>query len=116
MKKILVVDDDENIREIASAFLRKEGYEVFDAESVSAADEILASATIDLILTDYHMPDQTGGDLLKKVRQSYSRVKVVLMTAAGCIIDRKEKEKFDGIINKPFRKEEFLRIIRSVVG
>lgn len=116
MKKILVVDDDDSIREIAAAFLRNEGYDVFEASCVSAANETLSNTATDLILTDYHMPDETGGDLLKKVRQNYPRVKVVLMTAAGCLVSRQEKSGFDGVISKPFRKEEFLRIIRSVVG
>ena len=82
---ILVVDDEEPQRRVLAGFLRKAGYEV---EAVGAADEalaVVASRTVDLVLTDLRMPGKTGVELLDAVRGVNPEVPVVVMTAYGTV-------------------------------
>jgi two-component system NtrC family response regulator len=82
---ILVVDDDEPQRRVLAGFLRKAGYEV---EAVGAADEalaVVASRTVDLVLTDLRMPGKTGAELLDAVHGVNPEVPVVVMTAYGTV-------------------------------
>ena len=80
--KILVVDDEPEIRQMIVDFLRdEEGYTVSDAESGQEALEVLAKEPFDLVLSDINMPGMKGFDLLKLVRERYPQIKRVLITA-----------------------------------
>ncbi|MDR0330473.1 MAG: response regulator [Chitinispirillales bacterium] len=80
--RILLVDDDQLIREMISRFLSMdERYEVLTADSGSSALDILESNKVDLILSDIHMPGIRGFDLLKIVKQRFPDIKRVLITA-----------------------------------
>jgi CheY-like chemotaxis protein len=80
--KILVVDDEPEIRQMIVDFLRDvEGYTVSDAESGQEALEVLAKEPFDLVLSDINMPGMKGFDLLKLVRERYPQIKRVLITA-----------------------------------
>jgi CheY-like chemotaxis protein/anti-sigma regulatory factor (Ser/Thr protein kinase) len=80
---ILVVDDEFEIREMISDYLRdEEGYTVFDAENGAKALEVLANnAHIDMVLSDINMPEMKGFDLLKEVKERYPSIKRILITA-----------------------------------
>jgi CheY-like chemotaxis protein/anti-sigma regulatory factor (Ser/Thr protein kinase) len=80
---ILVVDDEFEIREMISDYLRdEEGYTVFDAESGAKALEVLANNShIDMVLSDINMPEMKGFDLLKEVKERYPSIKRILITA-----------------------------------
>jgi two-component system response regulator PilR (NtrC family) len=71
--KILVVDDEESIREFLEIMLRKEGYEITLAEDGQKAKELLQKKSFDMIISDLQMPNMTGIELLKYVRQDFSR-------------------------------------------
>ena len=82
---ILVVDDEEPQRRVLAGFLRKAGYEV---EAVGNADEalaVVASRTVDLVLTDLRMPGKTGVELLDAVHGVNPEIPVVVMTAYGTV-------------------------------
>lgn len=82
MHKILVVDDDYEIRELISDFLRdNESYIVFEAESGLQALELLKESHIDLVISDINMPGMSGPELLREVRFKYSNTKTALITA-----------------------------------
>ncbi|NLD91275.1 MAG: response regulator [Fibrobacter sp.] len=80
---ILVVDDEYEIREMISDYLRdEEGYTVFDAESGAKALEILANNShINMVLSDINMPGMKGFDLLREVKERYPSIKRILITA-----------------------------------
>src|SRR4030095_9888466 len=79
--RILIVDDERSIRELLEIFLRKEGYEVQTAPSVSDALSVIKSTEFDLIFSDIRMPDMTGIDLLRTVRTNGFSGQFILLTA-----------------------------------
>ena len=68
--RILVVDDEESIREFLEIMLKKEGYEITTAEDGARAKDILSKKSFDMVISDLQMPNMTGLELLKYVKES----------------------------------------------
>ncbi len=84
-KRILVVDDEENLRRVTQLKLQQAGYEAMTASDGSQALDVLSKHSQDLVLTDLKMPGMSGIDLLRKVKEEYPEVIVVVVTAYGTI-------------------------------
>ena len=78
--RILIVDDEQDIREMLSRHYRYLGYEAFAAENGIGALRTLASEHIDVIITDIRMPGMDGIQLLREVRSQYPMVHTIMMT------------------------------------
>jgi two-component system NtrC family response regulator len=85
MGKILVVEDDENLRRATQLHLSKSGYETTVAVDAPEALDVLHKSPQDLVLTDLNLPGLSGLDLLKKIRSDYPDTTVVLITAFGTV-------------------------------
>ena len=70
--KILLVDDEEHQREPIRGFLSKKGYDVNAAASVNEALSYFALNPVDIVITDFKMPDKTGADLLSECKKNQS--------------------------------------------
>src|SRR3990167_5784786 len=80
-KKILVVDDEENIRILYSEELRDEGYDVIVASNAEEADIKIKESSPDLITLDIKMPGMDGIDFLRKVREHDKNIPIVMCSA-----------------------------------
>lgn len=83
MKKILVVDDEENIRMLYQEELQEEGYEVVVASNGIEALELLSTAPFDLVTLDIRMPGMDGINTVRAIKEKYRNLAVVLVTAYG---------------------------------
>ena|SRR5579859_7236731 len=83
--KLLVVDDDEDIRELVARILRKEGYQVQTAGDGEEAMALIQREPIDLVVSDVNMPGMDGLSLLKMVKAIAGEIPVVLVTAGGSL-------------------------------
>lgn len=113
---ILLVDDDDAVREITAAILEDLGYEVREASSGDAALEALArNPRVDLMMVDVSMPGMSGIDLTRAVRERRPEVPVLLVTgyADGDAVAAVGEER---IVLKPFRNEDLARKIRTALG
>ena len=117
MARILVVDDEESIRETLGIFLRKAGYEVELAEDVPAAQRWLKNGTFDVVVTDIIMPRITGVELLEMVRQQWPRVKVILMTGQPTMETAAATVRVGAFdyLTKPIIKEDILHRVGNAV-
>ncbi|MFN3454229.1 MAG: sigma-54-dependent transcriptional regulator [Pseudobdellovibrio sp.] len=106
--RILVVDDEESIREFLEIMLKKEGYEVTTAEDGAKAKEILTKKTFDMIISDMQMPNVTGIELLRHVRESYPDIVFMIITAFGTTETAVEAMKLGAYdyLTKPFKIDE----------
>ena len=86
MKKILLLEDDKNLREPLARYLSEQGYEVLQAESIEAAKPQLTN--IDLAIFDWHLPDGEGIDLLKQMRNDGLSIPIIMLTARKDVIDK----------------------------
>lgn len=81
MEKILVVDDDQSIRDTLSSYLKRQEYNVHSAENGAEALEISKKINPDLIITDVRMPEMNGLELLSKVKEIDSHIQVIMISA-----------------------------------
>ncbi|MGB5696699.1 MAG: sigma-54 dependent transcriptional regulator [Polyangiales bacterium] len=110
MRRVLVVDDEENIRLVLRTLLKKHGYQVEAAESAEAALEQLERFDPDFVLADVRMSGMTGLELCTELKARSSLATVILMSAYGSMdlaIDAMKAGAYD-YISKPFKQDEVL--------
>ena len=116
-EKILVVDDELNMRLVLKALLNKEGYDVATASDGIEALKILKSGGVEVVVTDLKMPKLDGVGLLERVIRDYPSTPVIIITAHGTIataVDALKKGAFD-YITKPFERDELKNIIHKAM-
>ncbi|UCE75222.1 MAG: response regulator [Methanomassiliicoccales archaeon] len=116
---ILVVDDDALQLETLRRGLKNKGYQVLEALSGKEAVKCFARsnmAKIDLVLSDYLMPGMNGIELVKKIRQNYGSLPVILMTAYGEkeLVIEALRNRCDSFIEKPFTLDQLMQEIERV--
>ncbi len=106
--RILVVDDEESIREFLEIMLKKEGYEVTCAEDGAKARDMLTKKSFDLVISDLQMPNMTGIELLKHVKETYPELVFMMITAFGTTESAVEAMKMGAYdyLTKPFKIDE----------
>ncbi|HON18231.1 MAG TPA: response regulator [Salinivirgaceae bacterium] len=118
-KKILIVDDSESIREVVSFTLENAGHEVIKAVDGQDALKYLDGQKFDLIITDLHMPNLNGIELIKKVRviEEYKFIPILFLTTESQTSKKMEAKEAGatGWIVKPFVPEKLLEAINKVV-
>ncbi|NUP12114.1 MAG: sigma-54-dependent Fis family transcriptional regulator [Polyangiaceae bacterium] len=115
MRRVLVVDDEENLRLVVRTFLRRDGYEVETASGGEEALRLIETFGPDFILTDVRMPKMGGMDLLQTLKAKGSDITVILMSAYGSLdlaIEAIKAGAYD-YIPKPFKPEELLLTLRK---
>ncbi|SHK53206.1 response regulator [Hymenobacter psychrotolerans] len=116
--RILIVDDSFYMRTMLKNMLTDAGYEVVgEAANGQQALEMAASAKPDLITLDVILPDNTGLDVLKGIRQNDPEVKVVMCSAVGqeVIVNEALESGASAYIVKPFSEEKVLEIVSSAL-
>ncbi len=117
-KRILIVDDSFYMRTMLKNMLTDAGYEVVgEAANGAQALEMAASTTPDLITLDVILPDNTGLDVLKSLRQTQPATKVVMCSAVGqeVIVTEAIENGALAYIVKPFSEEKVLEIVGSAL-
>jgi two-component system response regulator HydG len=117
MQKILVIDDDRDMRLLLTRYLQKYGYEVLEAFNGKNALEVLEKIRPDLILCDFKLGDSTGSALLIKIKEKYRDVPVVIITGYGDIRIAVEVIKLGAYdyVTKPLFPDEILLTIRKAL-
>ena len=115
--KVLICDDEENIRNLMKRFLALEGVEADTAENGLSAERMLRASVYDAALLDLKMPGLDGLGLLKWIRQEGFRMPVIMISAHGDVTDAVEalKNGADDYIVKPFDPEEVVIKLKSLV-
>ena len=120
MLKILSVDDSASMRQVVGLTLRGAGYEVSEASDGRLALDMLHSLSIDLVLTDLHMPNMNGLELIKMARRLPDyRFTPFLFLTTECDENRKKEARAAGAtgwIIKPFTRDQLLATVRKVLG
>jgi len=117
MNKILIVDDELNMRLVLAAMLKREGYDVASAADGSEALQILKSGLIDAVVTDLKMPHIDGMELLNRVSHEYPEIPVIMITAHGTVATAVEALKKGALdyITKPFELEELKHVVSKAI-
>ena len=117
MKKILIIDDEQNFRLILSKVLLDEKYKVFQAGTGKEGLEVFEEQNPNLVLLDLNLPDTTGLDVLKKIKQSNSASEILMLTAYGNVSSAVEAIKLGAAdyLSKPVDNDELLLKIANVL-
>jgi CheY-like chemotaxis protein len=112
VKRILLVDDESNMRFVLRVILESEGYEVVVAQHGAAALEALRRSGADLVLTDLMMPVMNGRELVERLRADpeTAEIPIVVVSAAHAVV----LPKANAVIPKPFDDEELVAVVRSL--
>lgn len=117
MKRILIVDDEINIGLLLSKFLTRNGFEVKIATSGAAAFDILGQETFNLVLCDFRLEDTDGREILKRIKLSYPKTGVIIITGYSDIKLAVELIKLGAYdyITKPLYPDEILNTINKAI-
>ncbi|WHY67584.1 response regulator transcription factor [Neobacillus sp. SuZ13] len=116
MTKLLIVDDDANIRELVLLFLKKEGFELYEASDGMKALELMEKVKIDIAIIDIMMPIMDGWELCREIRE-FGDMPILMLTAKG---ETSQKLKgfelgADDYLVKPFDPAELTARVKAVL-
>ncbi|HUU56994.1 MAG TPA: sigma 54-interacting transcriptional regulator, partial [bacterium] len=117
-ERILVVDDAPDTLELIQRNLTSQGYRVFTATGVAEAIRLLDETTVDLVVTDMKMPEVSGFDLLRHVRQNLPDTEVMMITGYASVEDavKAVKTGAEEYISKPFTDDELFSAVGRVLA
>lgn len=117
MVKVLVIDDTKNIRILLTQCLKFEGYDVSTASNGTEALRILAEKSFDLIFLDVRMPEISGTEVLRKLRQIGIKTPVVMITAFGTVKNAVECTQLGAVayLQKPFTENKIKQVLEEVL-
>lgn len=129
MARVLIVEDERQLRRIIALHLARRGYSVAEADTVAEANDVLAEwgNAFDVILLDVNLPDKTGWDVLRKLARNHrvageggqragTMPKVIIISAVRPVQSRIEECHPDAVLVKPFPMQALLQLIERVVA
>jgi len=113
--RILIIDDDENIRKVLATILEEEGYTVETAETAKIAIEKTRRKFYNLALIDIRLPDMEGIELLTRIKPTTPKMRKIIVTGFPTMQNAVDavNRGADGYVLKPFNVEKVLKIIEE---
>ncbi len=114
--KLLVVDDDLELRELTEAYLEQQGFSVASVESGEAMDQYLSENSADLLILDLMLPGEHGLSIAQRLKK-HSNIPIIIVSAQGEDVDRIVGLEVgaDDYLAKPFNPRELLARVRAVL-
>jgi|WetSurMetagenome_2_1015567.scaffolds.fasta_scaffold04639_2 DNA-binding NtrC family response regulator len=123
MSRILVVDDDQQIRLMLQMWLERDGHEVHLAEDGNDALDALKLETdgFDVVITDIVMPDKEGLELILELKKKYHKLKIIAMSGGGQLhpltyLRMAQGLKADKTFRKPLKTQDLLEAVRELAA
>lgn len=121
MARILVIDDDADVRSVIRRSLESDGHDVVEAADGKAGMKLFRDHPADLVVTDLFMPEQEGLETIRELRRSFEDPKILVVTGAapGGAFDFRAHATLLGAgatLTKPFTREELLSAVHALLG
>jgi CheY-like chemotaxis protein len=116
---LLVIDDEQRIRQAIRAMLKPLRHSIIEAENGALGPALLAQNEVDLVLTDMIMPGTEGIETVQAIRRLRPQMKIVALSGTGAswlYLEAAEKLGADAVLNKPFRPAEPREVVRRVLS
>jgi CheY-like chemotaxis protein len=114
-KTILIIDDDQGIREVLSEYLHELGYDILTAADGLEGMDKIRLQNFDLLLLDIRIPYVSGLGLLQIAREANPAIPVVCMTGYGSSPEKIAAEEVRHILSKPFELQELAKAVASLI-
>jgi CheY-like chemotaxis protein len=116
-RRILVVDDDNDTRQLSVDVLVEAGYHVESAGDGAAGWEALQVKNYDLVITDNHMPRLTGMEMIAKLRSAHMSIPIILATGTfpANIIAHNPWLKPDAALQRPYSKDDLVATVKKIL-
>lgn len=121
MARILLIDDDELIRETLCMVLEDAGHQVLTAKNGRVGLSKLEQHPVDLIISDLFMPDMEGLETMRIIRQRQSNIKIIAISGGalnlkqGMLLEDAELLGADGSLSKPFHNRELISLVDQLL-
>lgn len=114
--RVLVIDDDEDIRRLLCDIVTAAGHLVRDAAGGSDAIEIFKQETFDLVLTDLQMPGMSGWEVARAIKMLNPNITIAMITGGGENLNETQLKicGISAIVNKPFKIDQIVRLAAEV--
>ncbi len=121
MRNILVVDDDDQVRNLISTILKESGYIVRVARNGNEASQLVNQMEPDLIITDIAMPEKAGTELIEEIRTHHPTIRIIAISGAatvqpGIYLRMANSLGANHILPKPFSPDDLLRIVKLALS
>lgn len=121
MARVLVVEDEQQMRRMIGRVLAAAGHRVLEAENGEKALSLLAAGIPDLVITDLFMPEKEGIETIRAIRQNHPDLPIIAMTGGGYhgnlqLLSVAEKFGANARLAKPFRSDELLAVVAKVLS
>lgn len=121
MKRILVIDDDDPLRQLIRQILERSDYQVIDAPNGKVGVEMYRRDPVDLVITDIFMPEKEGLETIRELSREYPDIKIIAISGGS-----PKTEGFSSLqfakgfgalrtLQKPFFREELLKMVRELL-
>jgi CheY-like chemotaxis protein len=121
LARILVIDDESNIRSLVSRILQQAGHEVIEAADGNEGTKLFRKNLPELLITDIIMPEKEGIETIVELRRDFPHVKIIAISGGGKALDRDACLKFakglgaNRTLAKPFSRQELLDAVQQVL-
>jgi len=131
MQRILVIDDERDVRDSVKCVLDLAGYEVLTAENVTEALEQLQRTPMDLVITDIIMPKMNGVQAIESIRRAFPMVRIVAISGGGnfgvagyqptaiatnAYLRSAEEAGAHVVLTKPFEFDDLIEVVEKLLG
>ncbi len=122
MTRILVVDNEEQIRILLRTSLERDGYQVMDAPDGKVGMELCHKEPFDLVVTDIVMPEKDGIETMVELQRFFPKTKIIAISGGGQMLDANEVLQTASLLGaqctlfKPFDLKDFLSMVKGVLG
>lgn len=120
MKRILIIDDDTQFRQMLRQTLERAGYEIVEAADGNKGIKLFRQSPTDLVITDIIMPEKEGIETIVELKREFPDVKIIAISGGGRIkaegyLNSAKGLKVERTFEKPFDKEELLEAIQELL-
>lgn len=118
MARILVIDDDHDYRSILRQFIENRGHTVLEASSASAGADIFLREKIDLVVSDFMMPEKSGMELLSELKRIHPKVLFIMVTGFATLDTAKEAMRLGAydILAKPVEMHQLTAVMQRALA
>ncbi len=120
MKRILVIDDDIQVRQMLKQMLEREGYEIVDAADGAKGIRLYRDEPTDLVITDIIMPEKEGLETIMELKRDFPDIKIIAVSGGGRVdagnyLEIARRWGVDRTFTKPFDRTELLEAIQQLL-